>query len=153
MVGLVLATSRTISFKRTCSFSSDVLYSEHEEEPRMTACDFKTGDLVAVDFSKTKHRRWFKPTNSWWIGYRALTSEEIAAWQRSPASRGLNSAGETKIPPSWESVEVSAGEILVVLKARTRFACGHFIKPKCSKVMRVSDGEIFYLERMYLKSI
>ena len=133
--------------------SPQMCYIQNMKEVVMSGHDFKTGDLVAVDFSKAKHRHWFKTTDSWWIGYRSLTVEEIATWQHSSASRGLNSAGETKIPPSWERVEVYEGEILVVLKARTRFICSVISKPKCSKVMRVSDGKVFYLERICLKSI
>ena len=119
----------------------------------MTDCEFKTGDLVAVDFSESNFRWDHTTTRSCWVGYRELTAEEIAIWRRSPASKGLNDAGETKIPPSWENVEVYEGEILAVLKARTRFVCGAFTKPKCSKVLRVSDGEVFYLERKHLKSV
>ena len=48
---------------------------------------------------------------SWERIYRHTTSEEVQAWRDSPASKGMNSAGETKLPPRVAQVEYNGGTI------------------------------------------
>ena len=44
--------------------------------------------------------------------YRHTTAEEVQAWRDSPESKGMNSAGETKLPPRCVRVEYVGGTIL-----------------------------------------
>jgi hypothetical protein len=43
--------------------------------------------------------------------YRHTTAEEVQAWRDSPESKGMNSAGETKLPPRVARVEYDGGTI------------------------------------------
>tara|TARA_A200000159_G_scaffold89331_1_gene82763 strand:+ start:533 stop:940 length:408 start_codon:yes stop_codon:yes gene_type:complete len=49
---------------------------------------------------------------SWERIYRHTTPEEVQAWRDSPESKGINSAGETKLPPRCVRVEYEGGTIL-----------------------------------------
>ncbi len=48
---------------------------------------------------------------SWEKVYRHVTAEEVEAWYDSPDSKGMNSAGETKLPPRIASVHYDGGTI------------------------------------------
>ena len=48
---------------------------------------------------------------SWERMYRHTTSEEVQAWRDSPASKGINSAGESKLPPRCVRVNYNGGTI------------------------------------------
>ena len=49
---------------------------------------------------------------------RSTTFEEKQAWRNSPASKGVNSAGETKLPPQIVSTDINGDTLMVVEKAR-----------------------------------
>jgi len=42
---------------------------------------------------------------------RPVTAEETAAWYDSDASKGMNSAGESKLPPQSVSIKISANDV------------------------------------------
>ena len=48
---------------------------------------------------------------SWERMYRTLTGEEVQAWYDSPDSKGINCAGETKLPPTCTRVEFAGGTL------------------------------------------
>ena len=48
---------------------------------------------------------------SWERIYRHTTSEEVQAWRDSPESKGMDSAGETKLPPRVALVAYDGGTI------------------------------------------
>ena len=48
---------------------------------------------------------------SWERIYRHTTPEEVQAWRDSPESKGINSAGESKLPPRVAQVEYIGGTI------------------------------------------
>ena len=48
---------------------------------------------------------------SWERVYRHTTAEEVQAWRDSPESKGMNSAGESKLPPRCVRVEYIGGTI------------------------------------------
>ena len=47
----------------------------------------------------------------WRDMYRHTTAEEVQAWRDSPESKGMNSAGETKLPPRCVRVKYNGGTI------------------------------------------
>ena len=47
---------------------------------------------------------------SWPRMYRHLTQEEIREWYERPESKGVNSAGESKLPPTCALVEFDGGK-------------------------------------------
>ncbi len=48
---------------------------------------------------------------SWDKILRQLTCDEVQAWYDSPASKGMNSAGETKLPPTCKQVRFEGGTL------------------------------------------
>ena len=48
---------------------------------------------------------------SWERMYRHTTAEEVQAWRDSPESKGINCAGELKLPPRCVQVEYNGGTI------------------------------------------
>ena len=48
---------------------------------------------------------------SWERMFRHVTKEEVQAWRDSPASKGIDCAGETKLPPTCTGVDYEGGTI------------------------------------------
>ncbi len=71
---------------------------------------------------------------------RPTTWEEKQAWRESPESKGMNSAGETKLPPQIVCIEIEADELLVVEKARCAPVLGWSKRPGMTQV-RIVTGE------------
>ena len=82
--------------------------------------------------------------------WRALTEAELAAWYDSDAAKGMNCAGESKLPPRRKRFELEDGEIVTVLKGRTAWA-GDWGRPvrNCAVVM-TRLGEVLYTKRQWL---
>lgn len=53
-------------------------------------------------------------------GSRKPTADEIQTWRDSDLSKGLDSAGETKLPPRSVSVELRRDEVFQVVRGRAR---------------------------------
>ena len=49
---------------------------------------------------------------------RPTTWEEKEAWRESPESKGMNSAGETKLPPQIVVIDIKGDDLMVVEKSR-----------------------------------
>ena len=79
--------------------------------------------------------------------WRALNESELDAWYDSDASKGMDSAGETKLAPRRKSFNLDDGEIVTVIKARTAWN-GDFGGPvrNCAVVM-TRGGEFLYVKR------
>jgi hypothetical protein len=79
--------------------------------------------------------------------YRPTTVAEQTAWYESDASKGLDSAGESKLPPQAVRVEVPFNAVLVVERARCRVRLGWGNPtPGMAKVM-LPTGETAYIAR------
>jgi hypothetical protein len=86
-------------------------------------------------------------------GMRKLTEAELRAWYDSPESKGMNSAGETKLPPNRVSVKLEPGTIVTVVRARCNFQAGWARPvPKCAQVL-LPSGEIVFVRREFLEEI
>jgi len=103
---------------------------------------------------------------SWPRMYRHTTEEEIQAWYDSPASKGINSAGESKLPPMvvrvdfeggtlhrpdltikpWENVKTS-DDIFTVVKSRCAPILGYHKHTKMARVRNNRTGEEGYVYR------
>ncbi len=98
--------------------------------------------------------------------YRHTTSEEVEAWRNSPDSKGMNCAGETKLPPCVASVEYEGGtlhrpdlkikpwenvktsdDIFTVVKARCAPILGYHKFNKMTLVRNNRTGEEGYVKR------
>lgn len=85
---------------------------------------------------------------------RPITPEERAAWYASDASKGMNSAGETKLPPGAAYVELHRDRIYQVLRARCRVQLGWGKPtPGMAKVFCALTGEEAYIKRELLEVI
>ena len=86
-------------------------------------------------------------------GMRKLTEVELRAWYDSDASKGMNCAGESKLPPNSVRVELEPGTIVTVVRARCSFQAGWARPvPKCAQVL-LPSGEIVFVRREFLEEI
>ena len=85
---------------------------------------------------------------------RPTTGEEQREWYDSPESKGMNSAGESKLPPQSVGVTIYADRKYVVERARCRVRLGWGNPtPGMAKILCTSTGEIAYIKREYLRAI
>lgn len=103
---------------------------------------------------------------SWPRIYRHVTAEEVQEWRDSDASKGMNCAGETKLPPrcvrlSYEGgtrrvgqvggfMEKNSDDTFTVVKARCAPTLGYHTQPKSSLIRNNRTGEEGYVKRMWL---
>lgn len=83
-------------------------------------------------------------------GRRAPTSEETEAWYASDASKGMDSAGETKLPPRAVSVTLRKGETFTVVRGRARMTCVWGNPVKGYTLIRTESGEECFVRRELL---
>ncbi len=103
---------------------------------------------------------------SWPRIYRHTTEEEVQAWYDSPESKGMNCAGETKLPPTctrvgfiggwlnrpsrtiaiWENVKTS-DDTFTVVRARCAPTLGYTKSTKMALVRNNRTGEEGYVKR------
>ena len=87
-------------------------------------------------------------------GYRHLTADEVSAWYDSPASMGMTSAGETKLPPRCKTFAIRKTDTLIVERARCRMSFGyHNPTGGWAKVLNPANGESLYVKREQLEVI
>ena len=87
-------------------------------------------------------------------GLRHLTEDEVDMWYNSPASKGMNSAGETKLPPRCKTFAIRKDDTLIVERARCRVSFGyHNPTGGWAKVLNPVSGESLYVKREQLQVI
>ena len=108
----------------------------------------------------------------WERMYGHLTEAEVLAWYDSPASKGINSAGETKLPPRFKFVEYNGGTLhrtnfkitsdeetklsddtFTVVRARCAPIIGYSKTPKCTLLRNNRTGEEGYIKRRYVRLV
>ena len=109
---------------------------------------------------------------SWERMYRALTGEEIQAWYDSPESKGINCAGETKLPPTCTRVCYDGGTLIrtsrtitmqervklsddtfTVVRARCAPSLGYHKSPGMTLLRNNRTGEEGYIKRRCVKLV
>ena len=103
---------------------------------------------------------------SWPKIWRHTTPEEVQAWRESPESKGIDSAGEPKLPPRvarvefeggtlhrpdrkikpWEEVKTS-DDIFTVVRARCAPILGYHKHSKMALIRNNRTGEEGYIRR------
>jgi len=85
---------------------------------------------------------------------RPITSKETDTWYNSDASKGMTSAGETKLPPQSIHVLVHRDRVYHVLRARcrVRLSYGNPI-PGLVKILCTESGEETYIKRHLLEVV
>jgi hypothetical protein len=85
---------------------------------------------------------------------RPVTNEETEAWYNSDASKGMTSAGETKLPPQSACVLLHRDRTYQVLRARCRVRLGWGNPtPGMAKILCTETGEETYVKRELLEVI
>ena len=85
---------------------------------------------------------------------RPVTPEETAAWRGSDASKGMTSAGESKLPPQSRLVTLHRDRIYEVLRARCAVRLGWGNKTGgLAKVLCTYSGEETYVKRDLLEVV
>jgi hypothetical protein len=79
--------------------------------------------------------------------WRPVNQEELNAWYTSDASKGMNCAGESKLPPLDTYFDVEGGTIVHILKARVKARQGYHFKRNCMEVM-LPCGETVFASKM-----
>ena len=83
---------------------------------------------------------------------RPVTAEETAAWYDSDASKGMNSAGESKLPPQSYSVPLHRDRVYTVLRARASVRLGWGNKTGgLAKILCTETGEETYVKRTLIE--
>ena len=77
---------------------------------------------------------------------RPLTRAEKDAWYDSPASKGMNCAGETKLCPRGTTRYDGVGKIFTVVRARVRNRIGWSSRPGYA-IIRDADGVEWHAHR------
>jgi hypothetical protein len=90
---------------------------------------------------------WGDDERGVYITYRPLTEMEVREWYASPSSKGMNCAGETKLPPTCAAVEIYAHEKLLIRRARCRVSLGHGNPTPGMMEVETTLGDITYIKR------
>ena len=125
----------------------------------------RKGDLVRlkVEVCFTRHEgggREF-PLGSYHDGsegvvrsYCPMTSSERDMWYEKPGNRGLDSAGESKLPPMARAVMLHRERTYIVLRARARALLGYGnATPGLTKLLDTVTGETTYVKRNLIEVI
>ena len=79
---------------------------------------------------------------------RPVTAEETEAWYNSDASHGMDSAGESKLPPRAVRVTLHRDRVYTVLRARAAAQLGWGNKTGgLTKILCTETGEETYVKR------
>lgn len=80
--------------------------------------------------------------------FRPTTPEEQSAWYHTDEARGMNSAGESKLPPQSSGVSLRRDRVYTVLRARAAVRLGWGNKTGgLVKVLCTESGEETYIKR------
>jgi hypothetical protein len=85
---------------------------------------------------------------------RHITEEEVQEWRDSPSSKGINSAGELKLPPTCAVVEADpVNDIFTVVRARCAPMLYYRKQTKSALIRNNRTGEEGYIERIWLEVV
>lgn len=79
--------------------------------------------------------------------WRPVTAQEVAAWHASKESKGMDEAGELKLPPRNRFQYADGTTDYRVVRARVVAERGYFDVPKCCQVEDYVTGERWYVKR------
>tara|TARA_Y100000034_G_scaffold108873_1_gene139615 strand:- start:757 stop:1134 length:378 start_codon:yes stop_codon:yes gene_type:complete len=81
---------------------------------------------------------------------RLATQADIQAWRESDASRGIDCAGESKLPPTAYKVKLHRDRLYTLLRARCRPSWSYRQHPGMALVLCTETGEEAYIKRELL---
>lgn len=109
--------------------------------------NFKKGEQVKPAAKFDPH---FGPN---FLGARAITSKELQEWRDSPHSKGMDEAGETKLPPRQVAVQCPNDHFYLVVKTRAVNRLGWTPRGNHMIVFNTVTGEEFYTHRNLWRKI
>lgn len=86
-------------------------------------------------------------------GVRIPNSKDIEEWRNSPDSKGINSAGESKLPPTGYNVPIYKDKIYTVLRARCAGHWAYRQTPGQTLILDTVTGYEIYVKRDLLEDI
>tara|TARA_Y100000310_G_scaffold206625_1_gene207032 strand:+ start:1417 stop:1785 length:369 start_codon:yes stop_codon:yes gene_type:complete len=114
---------------------------------------FRKGDLVQLHEDRCRKVGSLRQQEAAaFPGRRPTTHEEQHAWYKTDAAKGMNDAGESKLPPQSAVVWLDYGRAYEVVRARCRVRLGYgnpvpgMISVRCTKT-----GEVGYLKREFVR--
>tara|TARA_B100000579_G_scaffold369532_1_gene331040 strand:+ start:265 stop:657 length:393 start_codon:yes stop_codon:yes gene_type:complete len=84
-------------------------------------------------------------------GIRVPTQEEIEAWYDSDASKGIDCAGETKLPPTAYAVAIHKDQVYTVVRARCAGHWSYRRHPGQALILDTKTGHEIYVKRDLLE--
>ena len=106
----------------------------------------RKGNIVRLNGENQRHQELLRPT----------TWEEKEAWRETPESQGMNSAGETKLPPQVVVIDIKGDDLMIVEKSRCAPILGWSKRPGMTRVRLVTGkniGKIGFIRRDQLTVI
>jgi len=88
-----------------------------------------------------------------YLAHRPITAEEVSAWRASPESKGLDCAGETKLPPTCTTITLHRGRVYRVLRARCRAQLGWGMPDGGMTELETETGESAFIKRDLLRVV
>jgi len=86
-------------------------------------------------------------------GTRLATEEDIEQWRNSEASKGIDCAGESKLPPTAYNVYVHRDRIYTLLRARCRPTWSYRKHPGMALILDSWSGKEVYVKRELLEVV
>ena len=80
-------------------------------------------------------------------GWRPINGQELAAWYASDSSKGLDDAGESKLPPRDISISLRRDVFYQVIRGRVSASSGYGKRSGCCELLCFLTGEKFYADR------
>jgi len=84
---------------------------------------------------------------------RAITPEEIQAWNDSDRSKGMTDAGEMKLAPRVVSIEFTSDQEVTIERARCAIELGYSRQEKMTAIRIDGDSRTYYCKRARLSAI
>jgi hypothetical protein len=82
--------------------------------------------------------------------YRHTTRDELESWYNSDASKGIDCAGETKLPPQVVSIAYNEDDTWTIVRSRCAPTIGWHKQPKSAQIMNNRTNETGYVKRVNL---
>ena len=80
-------------------------------------------------------------------GWRPMNGQEITAWYASDDSKGMDDAGESKLPPRDISISLRRDVFYQVIRGRVSASSGYGKRSGCCELLCFLTGEKFYADR------
>lgn len=112
------------------------------QTPFNTPPTFNKGTLVVLKPPMSLPRGWRGPT-----GWRMINGAELQRWYDSPSSKGMDSAGESILPPRDMDIELVEGRAYEVVRGRCSPTRGFHKVTGCMELQCYTTGERFFVKR------